>query len=107
MTIRHTIAAIIEEIKCNKTEYVPPYFTADAIISALPELNAHKGDDPWQPIETAPTDSRPDVLLYSSDGVQQAWWCQRGYWARPLSPKEIFGTPTHWMPLPAAPTEGE
>lgn len=75
----------------------------------------------WQPIETAPKDSRVDVLLYGplgrgvghweppieqddedgnpSDPIPAGWWGERGYW-----PGESDAQPTHWMPLPACPT---
>ena len=42
MSLRDKIAGIIEGIKCNTTEYVPPYFTADAIIAALPDYDAQQ-----------------------------------------------------------------
>jgi hypothetical protein len=37
-SMRDKIAGIIEGIKCKITGYIPPYFTADAIIEALPSM---------------------------------------------------------------------
>ena len=66
----------------------------------------------WQPIETAPNDGT-DILIggdYSyAGGVLQAYW---GHTHR--KGDESWGwvdmegdtyNPTHWMPLPAPPTE--
>jgi hypothetical protein len=67
----------------------------------------------WQPIDSAPTDRRVEVLLIARYPNGETWsdtyhsWAQAPYggdwathWARwPHS----FG-PTHWMPLPAPPS---
>jgi hypothetical protein len=62
----------------------------------------------WQPIETAPRDG---TRVLASVGVgPAAWrtiasysdilkcWCGEGL---------VFNRPTHWMPLPPPPNEGE
>jgi hypothetical protein len=55
--------------------------------------------DGWQPIDTAPKDG--DVLIYVTETDEQfvAYWddCWR------FAPNAKLKTPTHWMPLPAAP----
>ena len=66
----------------------------------------------WQPIETAPQ-TKGSVLLTDGKVVTEGGWIsdidcgadyegqlgQRGWW----SVAQI--TPTHWMPLPAAPVQ--
>src|SRR5690606_69758 len=72
----------------------------------------------WQPIETAPKDGTW-VLSYCtgfdvSYGPHHApgfaiiaWDDEFGFWqVMPDSAYEIGATPTHWTPLPAAPTAG-
>lgn len=68
----------------------------------------------WQPIETAPKDGTP-ILIYCSDlgderysgaaittVVWEGTWslCQCGTYAED---GDLFGTPSHWMPLPNPP----
>jgi hypothetical protein len=57
----------------------------------------------WQPIDTAPKDG--DVLIYVTETDEQfvAYWddCWR------FAPNAKLKTPTHWMPLPAAPEAGK
>lgn len=71
----------------------------------------------WQPIETAPKD-RTRIILYQPDGMWRGRGRHRGaaitvgYWHQPANP-EAAGfwvgcgafRPTHWMPLPPAPTQ--
>jgi hypothetical protein len=60
----------------------------------------------WQPIETAPKDGT-DLLLwwpYWSKIPVHGYW-SLGEWASLSAISEGDG-PTHWMPLPAPPTEG-
>ena len=64
----------------------------------------------WHPIESAPRDETV-VLLYcpdswDSDEVRVGWWFEDGWYdsegaSHPLT--DIYGTPTHWMPLPSPP----
>lgn len=67
----------------------------------------------WQPIETAPKDAR--ILVYTDDTQEcfvvshmtcvndgsQEWVC-----ARIDNGAIVIKNPTHWMPVPAAPTGG-
>jgi hypothetical protein len=76
----------------------------------------------WQPIATAPKDGtlvrvrfyRPNVFE-SADGNHQDWECNAIYDASDQPPltaspwqnengQGFFWTPTHWMPLPAPPS---
>ncbi len=55
----------------------------------------------WQPIETAPRQYQPPILILVDGVVWQAQW-DRGWrsgW------QGFGGRITHWMPLPAAPVE--
>lgn len=64
----------------------------------------------WQPIESAPT-KPDDVLLYCADTGEQFVGFPRGdgrTWRTALTPVcEVMCEPTHWMPLPPPPKEGE
>jgi hypothetical protein len=85
--------------------------------------HTHRGDDvhsveaaarmrkgPWQLAETAPTREGSEFLVFDGVGIWKAW-CKNGE----ISGHEVDGCDlpcdsfpiTHWMPLPAAPTEGE
>ena len=58
----------------------------------------------WQPIETAPTDATP-VLILAAGRIRPAlmnwgrWFEDTGQWRSP----RIHDKPTHWMPLPEPP----
>jgi hypothetical protein len=96
--------------------------------------HTHRGDDVhsveaaereanggWQPIETAPKDAM--ILLFRPTApewgvVSQGKWEQQShhkrgkpYWDMWIKIGSTIESrrhvPTHWMPLPAAPTEGE
>lgn len=62
----------------------------------------------WQPIETAPKDGTR-ILLFNSYQVRLGYWGGK----RPACWKEDSGRslwgapPTHWMPLPAPPTNSK
>jgi hypothetical protein len=92
--------------------------------------HTHRGDDVhpveaverednggWQPIETAPKDGTKFVFLRIRKGVADDFmyftdigWFDDSELCVPFDgygsePDEMW--PTHWMPLPAAPTEGK
>lgn len=81
----------------------------------------------WQPIETAPKDGTevlvwcskcalvPIAMSYSSaayfeleygdpEYMEEGWYMS---WSYPVDPPEVTWQPTHWMPLPPPPQEGE
>ena len=58
----------------------------------------------WQPIATAPKDGRTLLLWSRNGGYVIGQWFETGrdgWWVA----HAMQITPTHWMPLPAAPTE--
>ena len=68
----------------------------------------------WQPIETAPRDEYRPILTYSNGVITTVKWhvdkVGGGHWV--LSEPGVYGEdfewwPTHWMPLPEPPGEGE
>lgn len=81
---------------------------ADRVLAVLPG---------WQPIETAPMDgSRVLVWSLCEEEVVAAYWNADKYNRKPNPYWDTdhhyidsmrANPPTHWMPLPAAPTEGQ
>ena len=96
--------------------------------------HTHRGDDVhhvgaaerednggWQPIETAPKDgtefwgedegSAQKMLWHSDFEAFVSSWRQmtfaKSYGGGSRNHSPVVHEPTHWMPLPAAPTEGE
>lgn len=70
-----------------------------------------KAEPGWQPIETAPKDGT-NILLFNDKGnMATALWQgtgpMEGWWLRGGNKPDYFfnghRSPTHWMPLPAAP----
>jgi hypothetical protein len=59
----------------------------------------------WRPIATAPKDGS-DILAYEEeDGIAIIWW-GFGCWLNDAGTNDgLSPTPTHWMPLPDAPTD--
>lgn len=73
----------------------------------------------WQPIETAPKDGSP-ILTFSGErcgccppktaGIGHAYWDEGGFWSSgriPGGKLALKHRPTHWMPLPSPPHDGE
>lgn len=58
----------------------------------------------WQPISSAPKDGTY-ILLYADDYCQVGW-SHGDYWG-PVDDQGTSMIPTHWMPLPLAPSEDE
>ena len=80
--------------------------------------HTHRGDDVhsvevameeanggWQPIKTAPRDGTKILGFEGDDCVLLMWVSEWNDWYN--FDGASIGEPTHWMPLPAAPTEGE
>lgn len=90
---------------CNDKTDCAYGIDADAVIAALlaaPEsvrLELAGLLNPWRPIETAPKDGT-DMLLYSFNSQVDCGWYQDG-WIR----IDACDDPTHWLPLPAPPSE--
>ena len=66
----------------------------------------------WQPIETLNRTEMQFVLVSQDGAVRLHLWNPRGYWERSYPYGSIVGegdcqNPTHWMPCPDAPIEGE
>lgn len=59
----------------------------------------------WQPIESAPKDGSP-LLLVSDERMRVCNWTISGwafYQRKPGAPIAVMLHPTHWQPLPASP----
>jgi hypothetical protein len=85
--------------------------------------HTHRGDDvhsvemamrmrkgPWQLIETAPTKKGSEFLVFDGVGIWKAWRHKGEILGYEVDGCDLpwDGFPiSHWMPLPAAPTEGE
>lgn len=88
-----------------------------ALEALLRERELHQQADAWMPIESAPKDGTPVLLISSGSNPHIARWsedCEHGN-GEPSSPgwqihecddawySVSFDDPTHWMPLPAGP----
>ena len=68
----------------------------------------------WQPIETAPTDGTRILAVHENGSdIQITWFGKTSHvplygWCEGEDAEDIdLWRPTHWQPLPAAPTVGE
>jgi hypothetical protein len=65
----------------------------------------------WQPIETAPKIDEKQIIIYNGDAVQSGYWHEDYGWVSSIETSSgfnyanIIDNPTHWMPLPAPPTQ--
>lgn len=65
----------------------------------------------WLPIETAPRDGSPVLLVNRAKNIAVGMWLSSGHWAGWVlrggsEPNTFFNThhgPTHWQPLPEPP----
>jgi hypothetical protein len=102
---------------------------ADAVIHAL-TASGYVIEKGWMPIETAPKDETPTLLLVgfpppdhqipdlrrvvigthctSSDGREfgEGYWWIYGAHGGARATSKYIGLPTHWRPLPPAPSPG-
>lgn len=76
-------------------------------INRLASLSYAPAREPWQPIETAPKD-RTEILAWIPQcGALVLYWenlSDDGRWSDGVS--RFHREPTHWMPLPSAPSHG-
>jgi hypothetical protein len=82
------------------------YFESE-LADALAREAALRESMEWQLIETAPKDGR-EILVWSEGYVScyLAICDKTGWWTPDYKPQEwteLINSPTHWMPLPAAP----
>lgn len=59
----------------------------------------------WQPIETAPKDGKSILVCNHKNGVTQCAVYLSKRWLTTWQHEEITTDPTHWMPLPAPPSQ--
>jgi hypothetical protein len=64
----------------------------------------------WQPIETAPTDSKWFLAFGSGSGFAECsficrWSLVLGYWTQAYDPYDRKAFPIRWMPLPDPPAD--
>lgn len=58
----------------------------------------------WQPIETAPKDGA-DILTYSRHHMSVRYWGEGEDGEMAWQPRIRGEFPTHWIPLPAPPSD--
>jgi hypothetical protein len=74
------------------------------------EAAAREANGGWQPIETAPKAGYKSILVcqFQNGIVTTACWNPvHSHWSTGAGPMSFIADVTHWMPLPAAPTEGK
>lgn len=91
------------------TQWKPPLGkSAEPLLDRITELQAQLQQYQWQPIETAPKDGTEIIIYFKSNKKSfiVTWNYCGAYWML-FDTKEKTGTPSHWMPLPAAPAIAE
>lgn len=81
-------------------EYIPLFTHPPQWPQPRPMSEAPKQADAWPPEK---------ILAWwpdSKEGVATWWWTARGIWIHALSEYDEH-QPTHWLPMPPAPTEQE
>jgi hypothetical protein len=72
---------------------------AETVLEAAAEIERLRAAQAWQPIETAPKNQR--VLVWDGQDVIGATFGGVRWWS---ADDETRISPTHWRPLPEAPT---
>lgn len=112
---------LVKMVLDQTQEIVNLRFQLSAAVTHGAELM--RGLEGWQPIETAPKDGTDILVMYmhiDTQIVHNAFWneyedcddSETGWWSYEHSEVsriklDDWMTPTHWMPLPAAPKPGE
>ena len=116
---------ILSEINIIMHRNSMPDSTRDKIEAIIQRCVDEALANEWQPIETAPKDGT-EVLVYTDvatvpvvhiarwedgrdgypDSFEQGWWSYTEH-SVTQTLLEDWKQPTHWMPLPPAPTERE
>ena len=73
----------------------------DLTLTAVECIKKLKGENEWQPIETAPKDCTE--ILAVTDVGQMVVFFEGGYWREKANFMGLKREPTHWMPLPKPP----
>jgi hypothetical protein len=76
---------------------------ADRIEALERQLAEVRPASEWQPIETAPKDGRKMIFLLGPSGFPQVAYSNT-WWTSGFS---FENRPTHWMPIPSAPSAGQ
>ena len=92
---------IMARIYCRNDDCLGPRTTAQLKEDAVAQWN--KRPDAWQDIITAPENHFP-VLVYGRCGKIVAFRDVTWTWWPSPATEQLFCTPTHWRPLPEAPT---
>lgn len=109
MTTLADLARVERELREQFHFYCDDVETASVarhIERAANTIAAYIAAQGWRPIETAPKDWT-HVLVVDDGTVGEARWTDDGwYWGSDHSsnPWSCLLNPTHWMPLPAAPS---
>ena len=59
----------------------------------------------WRTIDTYEPQDTETVLLFTTEGIELAWWSAHGNEFLTNDGKFIYGEPTHWQPLPEPPKD--
>jgi hypothetical protein len=99
------------------TQLVPGDPDCDACVLARQYL---RSTTMWRPIAIEPAPKDKIVLLWAATDISDVgeiknWKMETGYWAQSHNSwiwggtliRKIYIQPTHWMPLPAAPSDIE
>lgn len=86
-------------------EFMALFSAYDAAQGRASDASAWAGEG-WRPIETAPKEENLDFLAFS-DGILDVTWVGWYDNSKPVYVHNdwVSWEPTHWMPLPAAPSQ--